>query len=154
MQIIIKQGGLDNSQVIALLRQHQQAMLDQSPQESVHTLDLSSLHSPEMTFIAAWFGDKLAGCGAIKQLDQTSGEIKSMRTSDDFLQQGVAANILQHLLVLAQQKGFHRVSLETGTAPQFFAAHRLYQRHGFEECAPFADYKLDPHSLFMRKYLT
>ncbi len=151
MQIIIKQGGLDNSQVIALLRQHHQAMLDQSPEESVHTLDLSSLHNPNITFVGAWLGDKLAGCGAIKQLEQSHGEIKSMRTSDDFLQKGVAANILQHLLKIAQQKGFHRVSLETGTAPQFSPAHRLYQRHGFEPCAPFGDYRADRHSLFMQK---
>jgi putative acetyltransferase len=39
--------------------------------------------------------------------------------------------------------------LETGTEDYFAPARRLYLRHGFTECPPFGDYRLDPNSVFM-----
>ena len=36
----------------------------------------------------------------------------------------------------------------------FAPARALYERFGFEYCAPFADYREDPHSVFMTVELT
>jgi putative acetyltransferase len=61
--------------------------------------------------------------------------------------------MLQHILREAQARGYERVSLETGSMPFFEPARRLYKAHGFSECGPFADYRLDPNSVFMTKDL-
>ena len=45
--------------------------------------------------------------------------------------------------------GYRRVSLETGTQEFFRPARTLYEKYGFRECGPFADYRLDPNSVFM-----
>jgi putative acetyltransferase len=93
------------------------------------------------------------GCGALKELDARHGEIKSMRTAASHLRQGVAAGILRHILKVAEQRSYVRLSLETGSVEAFAPARNLYARFGFEVCGPFADYVLDPHSVFMSKAL-
>ncbi len=140
---------LTNSQVIALLQEHLDDMALHSPPDSVHALDLDALRQPEISFFTAWQGKSLTGCGAIKELDTTLGEIKSMRTSRAHLRQGVASSLLEHIVALARSRNYQQLSLETGSMKVFEPAHRLYSARGFVECEPFADYKLDPFSIFM-----
>ena len=125
-----------------------------SPPESVHALDLEALRHPSITFWTAWEGDDLLGCGALKQLDGTHAELKSMRTATAHLRKGVARAVLQHILSAARTRGVQRISLETGTPTPFEAAQALYANEGFVLCGPFADYVPDPYSLFMTKTLS
>ena len=80
----IRIGSLTHPAVIALLEEHHQDMLSHSPAESVHALDLSALAQPGITFWSVWQNNELAGCGALKELSDSHGEIKSMRTSAIF----------------------------------------------------------------------
>lgn len=144
-------NNIKNPQVMALLQAHHDDMLNYSPIESVHALDVTGLEVPEVTFFSFWIENELAGVGAVKQLDARHGEIKSMRTSANFLRQGIARKLLQHIVELAQERNYHTLSLETGTAAAFKPAQKLYQAFGFQECEPFSDYEEDPYSMFMTK---
>jgi|SRR5690242_16609670 len=136
-------------EIRALLEEHLRSMRALSPPESVHALDLAALRRPEITFWTAWDGDELVGCGALKELDRTHGEIKSMRTPERLRRRGAGRAMLAHILAVARARGYARLSLETGSAEAFAPAQRLYQSFGFERCAPFGDYVLDPNSVFM-----
>ena len=149
----IRIGSLTHPAVIALLEEHHQDMLIHSPLESVHALDLSSLAQENITFWSVWKNDELAGCGALKALDNNHGEIKSMRTSQGFLRQGVAKLLLEHMITQAKSRGYQKLSLETGTMDAFLPAQKLYQQLGFEYCQPFSDYQEDPYSTFMSKII-
>ena len=149
----IRIDDLQGAPIQALLREHLASMHEHSPPESVHALDLEALRHPSITFWTAWDGDDLLGCGALKQLDGTHAELKSMRTASTHLRKGVARAMLRHILSEAQTRGLQRISLETGTPAPFIAAQKLYADEGFVECGPFADYALDPYSLFMTKAL-
>ncbi|MCC2975101.1 GNAT family N-acetyltransferase [Sphingomonas sp. PL-96] len=141
---------LDRPDVQALLAAHLAGMHAQSPPESVHALPLEGLRRPDLTFFSARDADgQLLGVGALRELDASHGEIKSMRTVDDARNRGVGAAMLAHLLRVARERGYTRVSLETGTPEGFAPARRLYERHGFVRCAPFADYREDPFSCCM-----
>jgi putative acetyltransferase len=140
---------LSGAAVHALLEEHLDAMEDTAPPESRHELDLDGLRQPGITFWTAWDANNLAGCGAMKELDDEHGEVKSMRTSSHYHQRGVASALLEHLLSEARSRGYKRVSLETGSMAFFEPARRLYKKHGFEYCGPFGDYKDDPLSAFM-----
>lgn len=72
-----------------------------------------------------------------------------MRTATGFLRQGVASQMLQHILNEARCRGYQQISLETGSMEAFAPARVLYERCGFRACGPFADYVLDPYSVFM-----
>jgi len=132
-----------------LLREHLSNMHELSPPEQVFALDLSKLKSPDITFWSVWDGELLLGCGALKELTPTHGEIKSMRTPAHLRGRGAGRAVLQRIIDTARQRGYRRLSLETGTHPAFFAAHQLYRSAGFQDAGPFADYKEDPHSVFM-----
>lgn len=149
----IRVDDLTSPEIAAFLEEHIKDMRSVSPPESKHALDLAGLRRPEITFWTVWDGADLIGCGALKELDATHGEIKSMRTGAGHRGRGVAAAMLQHILTEAESRGYRRVSLETGAMPFFEPAHRLYARFGFERCGPFATYREDPNSVFMTKNL-
>ena len=136
-----------------LLDEHLADMFATSPADSVHALDHSALSAPGITFWTAREDGLLLGCGALKQLDNSAGEIKSMRTTPAARGRGIAALLLTRILADAQERGFEQLYLETGSEEFFAPARRLYDRHGFTNCPPFADYTLDPHSVFMQRTL-
>jgi len=147
--MIIRQDDLTGSKIRALLEEHLAEMRSQSPACSVHALDLERLRRPEITFWTAWREAALAGCGALKALDGRHGEIKSMRTAAAHLRKGVASHLMRHILEEAKRRSYERLSLETGSAPDFEPARSLYKRFGFKLCGPFAEYVEDPYSVFM-----
>lgn len=151
MRIII--DDLSSPKVAALLNEHLAGMYASSPAECVFALDLDELKAPEITFLTAWDGEALLACGAFKQLDAQHAEIKSMRTAQQHLRRGAARAILDEIERQARERGIARLSLETGTTPDFIPAHTLYRQRGFSECGPFADYPENEFSLFMTKEL-
>ena len=145
----IRADDLSSPEVVALLREHLTDVAKHSPPESVHALDVDGLRAPGVSFWSVWLASELVGCGALKELDAVHGEIKSMRTASAHLRKGVAVAILEHILSEARNRGYRRVSLETGSMDAFAAARALYARFGFRLCEPFADYVEDPYSVFM-----
>jgi putative acetyltransferase len=152
-QLQIRQDDLTGRKVAELLGEHLENMKEITPPESIHALDLTALRSPDITFWTAWKDDELLGCGALKELDSSSGEIKSMRTAKAHLRQGVASKILEHIIEVAKRRGYNSLNLETGASPEFAPAQALYALHGFEYRSPFAEYIDDPNSVFMTKKL-
>lgn len=149
MTMDIRIDDLSGPEIARLLQEHLDEMFLHSPPESVHALDLEKLRRPEITFWTVWKDGALMGCGALKTLDAAHGEIKSMRTARDHLRKGVAATLMRHILRVARERGYRRLSLETGSPDAFLPARAMYERFGFEECGPFADYVEDPYSVFM-----
>ncbi len=145
----IRQDDLSGPEIQALLDEHLRNMYEISPPESVHALDLDELRGPTITFWTVWSADELLGCGALQELDPAHGEIKSMRTAKAHRRKGVARAMLAHIIVEARARSYARLSLETGSQPEFEPARRLYERFGFTYCAPFGDYREDPNSVFM-----
>ena len=145
----IKLDDLTGSKVIELVCEHLQGMALNSPPESIHALGLEALRKPEITFWSAWDGDELVGCGALKELDNQHGEVKSMRTSSLHLRKGVAKHLLQHIIHEARRRGYRRLSLETGSQVAFEPARKLYSNFEFQFCDPFSDYIEDHNSVFM-----
>jgi putative acetyltransferase len=140
--------------LLALLRLHLAGMHANSPPGSVYALDLSGLDNAAVTMAAATEGEDLLAMGAIKDLGDGAGEIKSMRTDPRFLRRGAAAAILDHLIGVAGARGYWRVSLETGSGPAFEAAIALYLRRGFQRGDAFADYVASEFNQFFHLDLT
>lgn len=145
----IEHDDLSRPDVQALLREHLDDMHGLSPPESVHALAADGLRRPDVTFWTVWDGGTLLGCGALRELDRTHGEVKSMRTPRALRGRGAARAVLAHIVGAARARGYRRLSLETGAHAAFAPAHRLYERFGFTLCGPFGDYAADPHSVFM-----
>ena len=149
----IEVDDLSRPEIRGLLDEHLRNMYELSPPESVHALDLEKLRKPDITFWSAWDAGVLLGCGALKELDRTHGEVKSMRTPAAMRRRGAGRAILAHIIEVARSRSYRRLSLETGSLEAFAPAQKLYESFGFERCGPFGDYRDDPNSVFMTRRL-
>ncbi len=162
---------LGRADLALLVEEHLADMRAASPPESVHALSAAGLAADRVTVWTIREDDVLLGCCALQELGPgpgeigpggighagighagiRHGEIKSMRTARAGRNRGVGTLMLDHLLAEARRRGYHRVSLETGAQDFFAPARRLYRRNGFTECPPFADYRLDPNSVYLSR---
>ncbi len=146
----IRQDDLRGPEIAALLTAHLENSRRLSPPESIHALDLARLRTPDITFWTLWDAGELIACGALRELDPASGEIKSMHTAAKHRGRGAGATMLRHIIAEARQRNYRTLYLETGSPEGFRPAREMYRKAGFEECAPFADYRSDPYSVHMR----
>ncbi len=153
MHFVLRVDDLCSVEVQELIREHLAGMHAHSPPGHVHALAIEGLRRPEITFWSVWSGESLCGCGALKQIDNAAGEIKSMRTRVAYLRQGLGQFMLEEIVRKAQARGYKRLYLETGTGPGFEAAHALYLKNGFHWCGAFGDYVANDFSVFMEKSL-
>ena len=153
MQIDVRLDDLSEPEVQALIAEHLAGMRGNSPAGHVHALAIEGLKKPDVTFWSAWQQSSLCGCGALKELNSASGEVKSMRTRPAFLRQGVGQAVLDEIVRTARARRYLHLYLETGTGDAFSAAHALYLRNGFNWCGAFGDYAATDFNVFMVRHL-
>jgi putative acetyltransferase len=135
--------------VSRLLGRHWDLAYELTPPEHVHALTIEQLLDPAVTVYTARSDGELVGIGALKELDRTHGELKSMHVAEEVRGQGVGRALVAHLLGVARERGLQRASLETGTGESFAPAQALYRSAGFVPCEPFAEYTSNPYSMCM-----
>lgn len=145
----IRVDDLQGPEIAALLQVHITDAARHSPPGSIHALDLDALRVPEIRFWTAWEDGALLGCGALRDLGNREGEIKSMHTAAAHRGKGTAAAIVAVIVEDARERGFKRLYLETGAVDAFAPARALYQKFDFATCAPFGTYFEDPFSTHM-----
>ena len=136
--------------VRALLGRHLAFARQHSPPEHVHALEVAGLKDPAVTFYSARRDGRLLAVAALRRLDASHAELKSMHTVEAARGRGIGEAMVRHLLAVALEQGYRRMSLETGTMDAFGAARRLYRRIGFQDCEPFGEYTDNPYSTCMR----
>lgn len=135
--------------VRALLEAHLRFAGEMTPAGHVHAIDVNGLLDPAITFFSVRRGGVLLGVGALRELDDTHGEVKSMHTREAVRGEGIGRSMLAHLLSVAAARGYRTVSLETGTMNAFTPARALYTKVGFRDCEPFGKYTSNPYSTCM-----
>jgi putative acetyltransferase len=135
--------------VRALLQRHLDFANLHSPPQDVHALDVDGLLDPAITFYSFRLNGELLAVGALKRLDDEHAELKSMHTAEKARGHGIGRAMLENLISIARERGFRRVSLETGSMAAFAPARAMYTKAGFTECAPFGDYFPSPNSICM-----
>lgn len=151
MEIIL--DNLKDNSVVKLLQDHLADMHATSPAESIHALEITAIKNPSLTFWRAQEQDLVLGCIALKELNDNHAEIKSMRTDIKARNKGVGSQLLSHVIKIAEERNYKRLSLETGTMDFFKPAIHLYKKYGFQFCQPFGSYKKDPNSCFMTRQI-
>jgi putative acetyltransferase len=145
----IHEDDLSGEATRALLVLHLEGMHANSPPGHVFALDLSGLRASNVTVWSARRSGAICGIGALKQIDEAAGEVKSMRTHPEHLRKGVAAAILEHIIDEARRRGLRTLSLETGRGPAFEPALALYRRRGFIDGEAFGEYERSDFNQFL-----
>ena len=149
MEVVIAVDDPRVDDVRALLEVHLAFSRAVTPPGHVHALGIEGLLDPAVTFFSARRDGVLVGIGALKRLDDSHAEVKSMHTIEAATGQGVGRAMVDHLLAVAAARNYQRVSLETGTMDAFASARSLYTKVGFIPCEPFGEYTANPYSICM-----
>jgi putative acetyltransferase len=153
VQFVSRIDDLSSAQVQDLITEHLRGMHTNSPPGHVNALAIEALRRPDITFWSVWADGVLCGCGALKELDPASGEVKSMRTRSAFLRQGLGQFMLDEIVRTARSRNYKHLYLETGTGSAFEPAQRLYVKNGFTWCGSFGNYTATDFNVFMTKKL-
>ena len=147
------EGNFNHPEVNQLLKKHFVELRAASPEGSAHVLDIPGLKVPSIKFWSLWKESQLMGCGALKFLDKSHGEFKSIRVHDNFRGKGNGIKVINHLIEKAEKLEIKRLSIETGAGIFFAPARKLFNNCGFKPCPPFAHYEEDINSLYLTKLL-
>jgi putative acetyltransferase len=153
MTVVIAEEHPLTPDLALLFERHTADMFAETPPESIYMMDKGELAAPGIRFFVLREDGVPVAMGAIKAIDATHAEIKSMHVLIEARGRGLSKTMLEHLISAARSDGFRRLSLETGIQSTFIAARALYARAGFATCGPFGDYTLDPNSVYMTKAL-
>ena len=102
--------------------------------------------------IVAYDDDEPVGCGAIKEYEPGTMEVKRMYTSPHGRGKGVASKILSALEKWTVESGFKRCILETGVKQ--LEAIGLYHKNGYTQIPNYGPYAEADNSLCFEKELT
>ncbi|MEM7695557.1 MAG: GNAT family N-acetyltransferase [Pseudomonadota bacterium] len=144
MSLTVRRADPDDPALAPVIDAHLAHCGDLCP--SNHVLGRAGLKA--ITLFAAYDDGAPVGIGALKNLGAGHGEVKSMHTAKAARGKGVARALLAAIIADAKAEDMTRLSLETGTDPDFAAARAFYEEAGFDRCPPFATYKNDPASVF------
>lgn len=149
--MIINTETPDQPEVRAMLEQLDAYCAALYPAESNHLMDIASLLQGDVLFLVARdVSGKAVGCAALVNRGGY-GEVKRMFVDPARRGGGTGRQLLDQLVMFARMSGLQVLRLETGIhQPEAIG---LYERAGFNRCAPFGEYGPDPLSLFMEKSL-
>lgn len=149
MGFVIAEDDPRSEDVQSLLQRHLAFAHEVTPPGHVHALDIDALLDPSVTCFSARRDGLLLGVAALKRLDASHAELKSMHVGETTREEGIGTAMVEHLLAVAAVRNYARVSLETGTMEAFAPARALYTKIGFRPCEPFAPYTANPDSTCM-----
>lgn len=139
----------DVRRLVAELNAH---MIPLTPREFQFQMTVEQMAEATLTlFVARDASGRAVGMGALKEHGDGLGEVKRMYTLPDVRGQRVGSQLLERIEALAREKGLARIVLETGEAPGFEPAWRVYERGGFTVCGAVLDYPDSGYSRFYEK---
>lgn len=146
----------DHPQVLALIAELDAYLQSVYAPDENHLLDLAGLLHPAVTFLGAWDGETVVGCGAVRAMPgepgtdgKPYGEIKRMFVAPARRGARIGEQILAALETVAHAQGLDRALLETGE--ELAAAARMYRANGYVERGAFGGYPDNGVSLFLEK---
>ncbi|HPF52599.1 MAG TPA: GNAT family N-acetyltransferase [Draconibacterium sp.] len=101
--------------------------------------------------VVAYSGDLPVACGAIKEFNSETMEVKRMFTREEFRGKGFASSVLDELENWAQELGYSKCILETGK--RLPDAVRLYQKKGYQLIPNYGQYVHMENSICFEKNL-
>jgi putative acetyltransferase len=138
--------------VRAMVAELNAQMIPLTPRQFQFQLTVEQMADPALTVLVARDeAGRHVGMASLKDHGGQLGEVKRMFTLPAVRGQRIGSQLLQRIEHLAREKGLTRLVLETGEAPGFEPAWRVYERGGFHVCGAVLDYPDSGYSRFYEK---
>lgn len=148
--MVIRRLAPDHEDAAALMRALDGDLRRRYPEAAaISGLDPSDTESPRLIVLVAYAGDAPVACGAVRELDAATGEVKRMFVVPDRRGHGFGRAILEGLESHARAGGFRTLRIETGTKQPEAVA--LYRAVGYRDIPPFGKYVGNPYSVCFEK---
>lgn len=92
--------------------------------------------APEGRLFLAFSGEKLAGCVALRKLEDEICEMKRLFVREDFRGQNIGKILIEKLFEEARSNGYKKMRLDT-FPPKMGRAVKMYESYGFREIPPY-----------------
>ena len=92
--------------------------------------------SPDGRLLLIWQNDDVAGCVAVRRLDESLCEMKRLFVREKFRGRGLGRNLIKAIIWEARKIGYRRMRLDT-LPPKMNDAISLYRSFGFQEIKPY-----------------
>ncbi len=92
--------------------------------------------APDGRLFLAFSGENLAGCIALRKLEDGVCEMKRLFVKDDFRGQKIGVKLIEKIIAEACEIGYKRMRLDTFPSKMSKAV-ELYESYGFREIAPY-----------------
>jgi putative acetyltransferase len=122
-----------------------------SPEDRHFELSEEQVAGTSGVFVVAALDGEPVGCGALRRLDDATGELKRMFVAPQTRRLGVGRGLLAELERRARGLGLRRLVLETGVRQH--EAMAMYERAGYTQIACFGEYEGGSASVCMEKLL-
>ncbi|QHW33429.1 GNAT family N-acetyltransferase [Paenibacillus rhizovicinus] len=148
---ILRDVEINNPDLLQLIARLDAYLYEIYPPEEVFVVDLDDPHLSDIHFVVAYVDGNPVGCGAIKEIDEASTELKRFYVEPAYRNQGIAGRLLRYLEEKARGLRYAEIRLETGI-PQVEAV-AFYKKNGYSSIEPYGEYIGCPSSLCFEKQL-
>ena len=142
--LLFEETDLDDADTVALVERlnDELAAVATEPGENHVSLTTAEVTGDGGRMVRARLDGRLVGCGAVRRIEPTVGELKRMVVDPAVRGQRIGAALLDRLELCAVRLGLSEIKLETG--PRQVAARALYERAGYERCPAWGEYLDSP----------
>ena len=140
----------DNPDFINLVKQLDAYLAEKDGSEHSYYAQFNKIDKIKYA-IVAYENDIPLACGAIKEYDSKTMEVKRMFTLPESRGKGIAAEILIELENWAKELSYKKCILETGKRQP--EAIRLYEKKGYKQIPNYGQYINMDNSVCFEKYL-
>ena len=99
--------------------------------------EVDDFAAPRGVFLLVYQGDEVVGCGAVRTITPSVGELNRMWIRPDNRRRGLGDRLLAELVEQSRALGHETLRLDTNSA--LTQAITLYRKHGFEPVERFND---------------
>ena len=92
--------------------------------------DVADFVAPGGVFLLVYRGDEVVGCGGVRTMEPSVGELNRMWIRSDSRGKGVGDRLLTELIAQSRALGHETLRLDTNAA--LTQALAMYRKHGFE----------------------
>ena len=150
-EITFRRQFADDPECRELIHELDQGFLKWYSPEHMFGLHPDEERDPALHFFVVRQDEAVVGCGALRVLDEKTGELKRMYVREPFRGRGIAKLLMDHLEKTARTLGITCIRLETG--PEQVEALSLYESFGYSYIDPYGEYIGSPVSVCMEKTL-
>jgi GNAT superfamily N-acetyltransferase len=134
--VTVQKAPADSPEAIELMRELSDFLLKLTGRSGEASFRAEDMDHPRAVFAIAYADGEPLGCGAIREFEGDTAELKRMYAREK--SRGVGGHLISFLEAEAARLGYKRIVLETGTVNE--KAVRFYLSNGYSVCENFGKY--------------